>query len=210
MITGIDLDKKIIAPNPEVDLKRYTSDEMLKFCTMQIKFHRKIVNDIAKKISKEYPEHDEDKMNNSYTHYAYAILWNTKTAHKQTNIPKEIIDEAKRLQHNHHIMNPHHIEHWCSIENFKKPPIDGTVMPMEFIEEMCCDWMSMSVARGQTTLDWFESVIDKNFIFTKNQIDLIRKTINQAEPQEKNKVHVPLFRDDFSPITVSKIGNNER
>lgn len=45
----------------------------------------------------------------------------------------------------HHKHNPHHPQHWKNRD-----------MPYEYIVEMLCDWLAMSMKFGQSTLDWYE------------------------------------------------------
>lgn len=49
----------------------------------------------------------------------------------------------------HHYMNNlHHWEYW-----YKTNTVDK--MPIEFVVEMCCDWIAMSAKFGGTAYDWY-------------------------------------------------------
>lgn len=61
----------------------------------------------------------------------------------------------------HHRNNPHHPIHW--VENGIKRD-----MPYEYIIEMLCDWIAMSMKFGQSTRNWYEKEAeDEKKCFTR-------------------------------------------
>ena len=54
----------------------------------------------------------------------------------------------------HHYMNNlHHWDYWCKTNSVDK-------MPLEFVIEMCCDWIAMSIKFGGTAYDWYTKQSD--------------------------------------------------
>lgn len=63
------------------------------------------------------------------------------------SVLKKAYDVAWEHHHKHH---PHHPQHWKNRD-----------MPYEYIVEMLCDWLAMSMKFGQSTLDWYEKEADE-------------------------------------------------
>ncbi len=188
-MTGIDSDKKLlnINFNPDINLKKHTNSDILNCGVERIKHHQYLVNEFAKKINRKYPRHDEAKLQDEDTLHAYGILWHEILNPCKKTFSETIVNEAKKFRWKHYVLNPHHIEHWCSLESFKQKNIDGRNMPIQYMEEMCCDWVASSaidMVENNTTL-WFQKRLGKKFIFSEEQIDFILKTILALEPFQK-------------------------
>ena len=66
-------------------------------------------------------------------------------------------EDATRLQEmaweHHYENNPHHWDCWYKHNNIDE-------MLLEYVIEMCCDWIAMSMKFGSNALDWYHSQKD--------------------------------------------------
>jgi hypothetical protein len=144
--------------------------------------HIESVNEFAAKIGKQYPNHDSSKLVMLLEGYKYFMIPQQDLTEDQ----KHALDIATLM----HIKSaPHHPEYWTSTDltGFTRTnccpngPIDATDMPEEFLEQMVCDWAAMSKEYGKNTpMEWFESVNGKRWIFTSQQQEFIRQTIDKV------------------------------
>ncbi|MDR2934228.1 MAG: DUF5662 family protein [Rickettsiales bacterium] len=163
---------KTIIFDTSIDLSKYTNNAMLTFATERVIAHKNLVNKLAKKINREYPNHDDDKLSGNM-HQAYGILWKIYPDTEQTIFPERIFLEAKKHQSFHRLLTPHHTDYWKN-EN----SIDASKMPTEYLEEMCCDWVAASIYDNENLIQWLGENINKQFSFSKSQLDFIYKTID--------------------------------
>jgi len=144
------------------------------------KNHIRLVNDFARKIGKEYPNHDASKLNDLLEPYSLFLKKN------KTQAEEELLDLATII----HIKNsPHHPEYWTdtNIEGFtRKNPnphgiIDATDMPDEALEEMAADWCATGVMKNNSGMEWFNKVNGVRWLFTTEQQAYLRKLLNIME-----------------------------
>ena len=87
----------------------------------------------------------------------------------------------------HHVKhNKHHPEYWdntTTLESInpkdrdKKPekPVDATKMPLNYVAVMVADWLAMSEEKKTSVKDWISNNVNKRWIFTPKQVELINK-----------------------------------
>lgn len=68
-------------------------------------------------------------------------------------------DFEKAWEH-HYMNNLHHWDYWARTNSVDK-------MPIEFVIEMCCDWIAMSIKFGGTAYNWYNN--QKNIVLGKKQ-----------------------------------------
>ena len=146
------------------------------------KNHIELVNYFASKLGKQYPNHDSSKLTLLLSGYKYFMIPREQLTAEQA--------EALDLVTLSHIKNaPHHPEYWTNTDltGFTRSnccpngPIDATDMIEECLEQMVCDWAAMSKEYGKNTpMEWFESVNGKRWIFTSQQQEFIRQTIDKV------------------------------
>ena len=141
--------------------------------------HIERVNKYAKKIDREYPNHDSDKFNELYD--GYSLM-------SKDNVTKEeqaLIDDAT---FKHVRDNEHHCEHWVDekdIEGFSRDNptphgcLDCSKMPKSALEEMCCDWCAMSEEFNNTPFEWYEKNKDTRWHFNEKQDKFILDTLHK-------------------------------
>lgn len=79
-------------------------------------------------------------------------------------------NEMNKSFEHHYMNNPHHPEFWT---NFKLQEY----IPVNYIVEMACDWIAMSIFNGkQNALDWYNSS-DKKKMLGKAQANLIEELL---------------------------------
>lgn len=80
---------------------------------------------------------------------------------------------------NHHVKNnPHHPEYWTDrtdnlipetnrdkFDPFAIPTIDASMMPQDYLVELCADWCAMSEEKSTDPFDWFNKVVNKRWSF---------------------------------------------
>ena len=137
------------------------------------------VNKYAKKINKEYPNHDNDKFNELYDGYSLMSKENVNEEEQA------LIDDAT---FRHVRDNEHHCEHWVDekdIEGFSRNNpnphgcLDCSKMPNEALEEMCCDWCAMSEEFNNTPFEWYEKNKDTRWHFNEEQDKFILDTLHK-------------------------------
>jgi hypothetical protein len=97
---------------------------------------------------------------------------------------KELIKDAVF----HHIKNNrHHPEYYFddAIRERDGQIIDATKMPAIPISEMVCDWMAMSQELNNSVVDFADSVVNKKFIFSPDQVTLIYDLIGVLKDGQK-------------------------
>lgn len=187
----------------ELENKPHNWKEMVQHYQKRTNKHINLVRKYLDILSEKFPElnkndiesrkkkHDKSKFEQpENTPYVY-ITWKyrMKDEGKEFNVPQEVQDKMNEATVHHIISNSHHPEYWCgrktgliNQKNRDKPPeeiVDATKMPNEDIQQMCCDWSAVSEERGNSPLDWAKNNINIRWKFTKQQEDLIYKTLNK-------------------------------
>lgn len=145
------------------------------------KKHINLVNEFAAKIGKSYPDHDASKLTTLFDGYKYFMI-------PREELTKEQEDAIDWVTLAHITNSPHHPEYWTNtnLSGFTRVnytphgAIDATEMPQEYLEEMVCDWCSMSKEFNNTPMEWFDSVNGKRWIFTEEQQQFICETIDKV------------------------------
>lgn len=73
---------------------------------------------------------------------------------------EEKISAAADFDHawiHHYENNMHHWDYWYHKDMMNK-------MPINYVIEMCCDWIAMSMVMGGTAIEWYQDQIKKNTI----------------------------------------------
>ena len=121
-------------------------------------------------------------------------------------IPGPLSDKEKLAIHNvvmeHIKSNKHHCEYW-SDGDYASEGNDCTKMEPTYLYEMCADWAATSEENGSGLMDWYWKVVNKKFIFSDRQVELIRPVceyLSQCiDPNLKRK-------DDMTPVKLSTLG----
>ena len=145
------------------------------------------LNDFDKAELKELGrKHDRDKLEGElFEQYKYiSWLYHCKLEKISCNIP--YTPEMDRATVRHIITNPHHPEYWDldlkpvavtdfnNRDNTKLTSVNGERMDDIHIIEMCCDWKSTSLERGNTATSWaIRCKNDERYRFTDDQWHLI-------------------------------------
>ncbi len=147
------------------------------------KHHIELVNYFAKKLGKEYPNHDMDKfeegMYEPYIIYSWSFF-------KKIELSDEDMKLCNDVTIKHILNNKHHPEYWEKDKSkytkfSRKNPNCNTVaydMDKESIIEMVCDWCAMSKEHHNDPFNWFEENGIGRWTFTEEQKSLIFKTMN--------------------------------
>lgn len=121
-------------------------------------------------------------------------------------IPGPLSDNEKMAIHNvvmeHIKSNKHHCEYW-SDGDYASEGNDCTKMEPTYLYEMCADWAATSEENGSGLMEWYEKVVNKKFLFTTEQLDIIKPVCeylsNLVDPDLKRK-------DDMTPVKLSQLG----
>ena len=121
-------------------------------------------------------------------------------------IPGPLSDKEKMAIHNvvmeHIKSNKHHCEYW-SDGDYASEGNDCTKMEPTYLYEMCADWAATSEENGSGLMDWYWKVVNKKFLFTTEQLDIIKPVceyLSQClDPNRKRK-------DDMTPVKLSTLG----
>ena len=121
-------------------------------------------------------------------------------------IPGPLSDKEKLAIHNvvieHIKTNKHHCEYW-SDGDYASEGNDCTKMEDTYLYEMCADWAATSEENGSGLMEWYEKVVNKKFLFTTEQLDIIKPVceyLSQCiDPNLKRK-------DDMTPVKLSTLG----
>jgi hypothetical protein len=120
-------------------------------------------------------------------------------------IPGPLSDKEKLAIHNvvmeHIKSNKHHCEYW-SDGDYASEGNDCTKMEPTYLYEMCADWAATSEENGSGLMEWYEKVVNKKFLFTTEQLDIIKPVceyLSQClDPNLKRK-------DDMTPVKLSTL-----
>ena len=106
---------------------------------------------------------------------------------KAEELSKEEHDEVLDAIFHHLKSNEHHPEYYDNNATRERSNtiIDAKSMPDLFIAEMLCDWMAMSQEFNNSIHKFSESVVNKKFIFTDKQVNLINELIGVLDNGSK-------------------------
>ncbi len=121
-------------------------------------------------------------------------------------IPGPLSDKEKLAIHNvvmeHIKTNKHHCEYWND-GDYASEGNDCTKMEPTYLYEMCADWAATSEENGSGLMDWYWKVVNKKFIFSDRQVEIIRPVCEYlsklVDPNLKRK-------DDMTPVKLSTLG----
>lgn len=121
-------------------------------------------------------------------------------------LPQPLFDKEKWAIHNvvmeHIKSNKHHCEYWND-GDYATMGNDCTRMDDTYLYEMCADWAATSEENGNGLMDWYWKVVNKKFIFSDRQVEIIRSVCEYlsklVDPNLKRK-------DDMTPVKLSTLG----
>jgi len=121
-------------------------------------------------------------------------------------IPGPLSYKEKLAIHNvvmeHIKSNKHHCEYW-SDGDYASEGNDCTKMEPTYLYEMCADWAATSEENGSGLMEWYEKVVNKKFLFSTEQLDIIKPVCEYlsklVDPTLKRK-------DDMTPVKLSTLG----
>ena len=125
-------------------------------------------------------------------------------------IPGPLSDKEKMAIHNvvmeHIKSNKHHCEYWND-GDYASEGNDCTKMESTYLYEMCADWAATSEESGNGLMDWYEKVVNKKFLFSTEQLDIIKPVCEYLsrciDPNKKRN-------DDMTPVRLSTLGISSR
>lgn len=121
-------------------------------------------------------------------------------------IPGPLSYREKLAIHNvvmeHIKSNRHHCEYWND-GDYATDGNDCTGMEPTYLYEMSADWAATSEENGSGLMEWYEKVVNKKFMFTTEQLDIIKPVceyLSQCiDPNMKRK-------DDMTSVKLSQLG----
>lgn len=121
-------------------------------------------------------------------------------------IPGPLSYKEKLAIHNavmeHIKSNRHHCEYW-SDGDYATDGNDCTGMKDTYLYEMCADWAATSEENGNGLMDWYEKVVNKKFLFSERQVEIIRPVCEYlSKLVDPNMKH----NDDMTPVKLSQLG----
>ena len=121
-------------------------------------------------------------------------------------LPQPLSYREKLAIHNvvmeHIKSNRHHCEYWND-GDYATDGNDCTKMEDTYLYEMCADWAATSEENGNGLMDWYWKVVNKKFLFSDRQVEIIRPVCEYlselVDPNMKRK-------DDMTPVKLSQLG----
>lgn len=160
------------------------TDELRNTFIHRTKKHIALVHKYAKKIDREYPEHDNSKLTDLLDMYCYF----SKPKEERTEDENALLDIGTYV---HITQAPHHPEYWTTsnLIGFTRanPNPNGIIevvdMPEEALLEMCCDWCATGDEKGNSGSEWFDLVNGVRWLFSEEQQEFIRETLKKLEEE---------------------------
>ncbi len=118
-------------------------------------------------------------------------------AEQGSEFSSEVLDEIYKVTENHVFLEKHHPEFWAieadrdavsreiiASRNANYRPNEDNIIrlkeiPFEALVETCADWCAMSEEFGNTPYEWFESVNNARWKFTKENVDTILEILDK-------------------------------
>ncbi len=112
-----------------------------------------------------------------YVQLSYYYMCKREGKRCETN--PELKERIKDAVFHHIKNNRHHPEYFFdgTLKERSGQVIDAIKMPSISIAEMLCDWMAMSQEFDNSVTDFADSVVNKKYIFSPNQVNLIYELI---------------------------------
>lgn len=177
----------------DLEKRGYFMERTLKHITRVIN-NAKILFKYDSVRFKDLPEqvnsHDISKFSDEemepYINLTYYYMCKAKGV-KIEELSKEDKDKVLDAVFHHLKNNKHHPEYYDdAAKRIRKGEIiDGKNMPDLSIAEMICDWMAMSQEFNNDVHKFAESVVNKKFMFTEKQVNLINELIGVLENGQK-------------------------
>ena len=144
-------------------------------------------------------KHDKDKLK----------LWNL-VRQSFRYLPGPLSYREKLAIHNvvmeHIKSNKHHCEYWND-GDYATEGNDCTGMEDTYLYEMCADWAATSEENGNGLMDWYRKVVNKKFLFSDRQVEIIRPVCeylsHSIDPNLKRE-------DEMKPVKLSQLGVRNR
>lgn len=131
-----------------------------------------IPSDTKSTINGLVKKHDKSKYSEEEFEGYRQFFFPTKKEEKN----KELFDVA---WNHHNKRNPHHWQYWILYNN-KNTAIKVLEMPLEYILEMICDWISMSVKFNNLPSTWYEENREKILLADKTK-EIVEKMLGRAD-----------------------------
>jgi len=146
----------------------------------------------------ELREHDATKFKDPQYKAYIEISW---SYYQQLDLGKAYpLDQV--FQSNatiHHIISEkHHPEYWDPLflkhgnkfnttnrDGLPDTPTDASLMPLTWVAVMVCDWMAISQERNTSIYAWADKTVDKRWLFTPEQKEVLFATIDHLVLKEK-------------------------
>ena len=172
--------------------------EMRKHNEERTRDHINRVVKFGEKIKKDFTQHDASKFESPEADPYVWVSWKHKMQHDgvKLDLSPEIDAQCRAATFHHITHNRHHPEYWDNdMNDTKRNPnggantpaqiVDATMMPLDAIQEMCCDWCAMSEELNNSPHEWADKVIETRFKFTPHQIFLIYSTLDSLWETKK-------------------------
>lgn len=177
------------------EMREHYYNRTRKHISLVQKYIRKIYNDNPIKylfLRDRIETHDKSKYEEPELTPYILITWNYYC--KDNNIDFKLTKEEKELTRAttyHHVKNNRHHPEFhddnttidCIVksnrDDIPKKPVDGTNMTDIDIAEMVADWLAMSEEKNSDPIKWADQTVDKRWLFTPNQYNLIYSLINK-------------------------------
>jgi hypothetical protein len=178
----------------EAEKKGYFMERTLKHVTRVINnagFLFKYDSKRFKDLPEQTKSHDISKFSDEemepYIKLTYYYMCKAKGVEIE-ELSKEDKDKVLDAVFHHLKNNKHHPEYYDDAAERSRDGviIDATKMPDLSIAEMVCDWMSMSQEFNNDIHKFAESVVNKKFLFNKEQVNLINELIGALEDGQKS------------------------
>lgn len=144
------------------------------------------------KLGKDYSEHDKDKLTTLFDGYSLMMKKDKFGGSDiKDNMAGVTPEEEKKIDNAtliHVTTNKHHPEYWADeeIKEFSRtnPPmgLHCEAMPYDCIDEMLCDWCSMSEEFNNTPQEWMKKVVPDRWVFTDEQVKYMQDKLNFLWP----------------------------
>lgn len=83
---------------------------------------------------------------------------------------EENISDFEKAWEHHYMNNLHHWDYWARTNSIDR-------MPFEFVIEMCCDWIAMSIKFGGTAYSWYKK--QKDIVLGKKQKEWVENILKK-------------------------------
>ena len=159
-------------------------------------FYRNLLRDAG--LSYTSISHDFDKFNKEYINPYILIQWKYYCNQRFINfeIPEMYKDICNRITEKHISLSDHHPEFWDDdktnlVNNENRDEIsrviNATKMSTKKLIEMFADWTAVSIDRGTSVRDWMDKNINKRWLFTKDQVQVLEFCFNSMKRFPKFK-----------------------